>query len=699
MIERIPVSCNRDCGGGCPLEATVEDGRVTRIRNSPHAGPYMQGCIRGFEAARNLYAPDRLTTPLLRTGPRGSGQFRAIPWDEALDRVAEKLNATRDEHGYEAIMRLGGSGSCRGALHHTSSLSMRFFNLYGGCTYTYSSYSSAAASYATPFVLGSDPPGIDAGTLQHAQMIILWGLNVVDCRFGCELHARLREAKARGIPIVVIDPRASATVRELSTEWLPVRPGTDSALMLAMLYVMMTEGLVAREFVARYAVGFDQLERYVLGQDGSPAKTPAWAEALCGTPASAIQALARCYAATKPTALLPGLSFQRTWGGEEPVRLAIALQVATGNLGVLGGSSGALTWGRLPGPRFSGLSVPPPAPRSASVPVYTWADAVLGGKAEGYPSDVRLIYNVGGNYLVEGPDARKSQRAFEKVDLVVCHELFLTPTARYSDIVLPVTHWLERQDITLPGANYLLFSNRAVTPLPEARNDYDILAALAERLGFGAAFSEGRDEEAWLRHFVAHSDVPDYDEFKRTGLYMGADQMRVGLADFVADPAAHPLRTPSGRVELASEVYARTGYPAVPEARILHTSDAYPLRLVTPKSRYRVHSQNSNIPYFRAREEQALWINPTDARTRHIADGDLVTVQSAEGRVRISARVTEEIMPGVVCLLEGVWPTFDAQGVDTAGSANVLTSSTPTEPCRGSRTHSVLVEVTSAHRS
>jgi anaerobic dimethyl sulfoxide reductase subunit A len=263
MPIQIPVSCNRDCGGGCPLLATVEEGRVTRLSNNPEGGPYLGGCVRGLESWRQLHAPDRLTTPLLRTGARGSGEFRAVGWDEALDRVAERLNEIRARYGNEAILPLGGSGSCRGALHNTGTLMRRFIHLFGGATQMYGSYSSSATNFATPYVLGTLEAGIDAATLQHTQMIILWGANIVDNRLGSEFLARIREAKQRGVPVVVVDPRRTNTVRELGTQWLPVLPGTDSALMLALLYVLVTEGLLDRGFIERYAVGFDQLERHI----------------------------------------------------------------------------------------------------------------------------------------------------------------------------------------------------------------------------------------------------------------------------------------------------------------------------------------------------------------------------------------------------------------------------------------------------
>ncbi|NLE76995.1 MAG: molybdopterin-dependent oxidoreductase [Chloroflexi bacterium] len=698
MLERIPVSCNKDCGGGCPLLAYVRDGRVERIGNNPLGGPYMAGCVKGFGMPNTLYAPDRLTRPLIRSGERGDGQFREATWEEALSLVAEKLGTIRERHGAEAVLHLGGSGSCRGALHHTGKLAQRFLSLFGGYTATTGGYSSAAANFVTPYLLGTSAVGVDPGTLQHSQLIVLWGANIADCRFGCETAARIAEARRRGVPVVVVDPRRSATVEELGTQWVPVHPGTDTALMMAMLYVWLEEGLVDRAFAERVSTGFPWLCQRIRGEEpGGVPRTPEWASARCKTPVPAIVELARLYGRTKPAALITGFSIQRTVGGEDAWRMAVALQVASGNLGRLGGTSGGHFINGLPRVLVGSVAVPPKA-GSASIPVLRWPDAILGGRAAGFPSDIKAVYNVGGNYVTEGSDTHKSLRAFAKLEFAVCHDYFLTPTARQCDVVLPATTFLEREDILFPAAgNYLLFSNQAAPPQGQARNDYDILWDLAERLGFGPAFSEGREARQWLEAFLAASEVPDPEEFRRTGLYWGADQMRVGLAAFAAEPTVHPLDTPSGKVELLAAAYAeRTGGSALPESRVLPTTAEYPLRLITPKSRYRVHSQNSNVPAMREREEQNVWLHPEDAALRGIANQDEVVIRSAQGRVRRPGAVTERIMPGVVCLLEGVWPALAPDGAEVAGSANVLTSTEGTQPSLGTRSHSTVVEVDKA---
>jgi anaerobic dimethyl sulfoxide reductase subunit A len=243
------------------------------------------------------------------------------------------------------------------------------------------------------------------------------------------------------------------------------------------------------------------------------------------------------------------------------------------------------------------------------------------------------------------------------------------------------------------GGNHLMFSHKVAEPQGESKTDYDIFCLLAEKLGFLEAFSEGRTEEMWLEKFIAESEVPDPEEFKRKGIYFGADQYRVAFLSFVADPEANPLKTPSGKVQIYSEAYAGSGYSPVPSCRVAYPPASYPLRLVSPKSRFRVHSMGWNIPFLRERERHALWIHPSDAKARGITDGDEVNVSSPQGLLRIPAMVTEDIALGVVSILEGVWPTFDADGVETSGAVNVLTSTVPTQPSQGSRTHTVFVQV------
>jgi anaerobic selenocysteine-containing dehydrogenase len=353
----------------------------------------------------------------------------------------------------------------------------------------------------------------------------------------------------------------------------------------------------------------------------------------------------------------------------------VALQVATGNLGVPGGSSGSMN-NRLPTPRVGTLPVPP-NPTGAAVPVVRWPDLVLEGRAGGYPADVDAVYAVGSNFLNQGADLRKNIEAFRKVGFAVCHELFMTPTARWCDVVLPAAHALEKADIGVPwSGNFLAYKERAVQPAGGARTDYDILSDLADCLGFGPEFTDGKTEAAWLESFLADSEIPDAEAFRREGVYFGAEQERVGLADFVADPARRPLATPSGKVEIASDRYAEdTGFPAVPRWRERPRDGRYPLSLITPKARFRTHSQGSGIPEIRRLAAHALSLNPEDAAERGIADGETARLFNDRGSVLVAVRLDADLMRG------GRLPARRRLGVPGrrrpgpgAGSANMLTS-------------------------
>jgi anaerobic dimethyl sulfoxide reductase subunit A len=690
----VPFSCNLDCGGGCPLLAFVEDGKVTKVIDNPAGGEYIKGCIRGYQSPHIQNAPDRLTKPLIRTGPRGSGEFREASWNEALDLVAEKIAEVKEKHGNEAILNLGGSGAIMSVLHNTKRLANRFLHLFGGATGRWLGYSSAANMFTLPYLLGTVQAGFDSATLKYSNLIILWGSNVVDNRFGSATESWIKDAKKRGVKVITIDPRVTNTVRTLGDQWIKVLPGTDTALMMAVLNVLIKEDLVDRSYIAKYVYGFKDLEAHILGLDDGVDKTPDWAEGMCGTPSETIRQLALEYGNAKPACLITGLAIQRVIGGEEAVRMAVSLQAATGNIGVRGGSSGGYFSSMLPSLRVGALEIMS-NPVKATVPTYEWADAVIQGKKGGYPVDIKFIYVLGTNYLNQGSDIKKNKEAFSKAEFSVAHERFMTATALHCDVVFPVSTSFERTDVMKGGGNFLLYSKQVVPKLTGVKHDYEILCELAERLGFQEEFTEGKTEEEWLDHFIAESEIEDIAGFKEKGIYLGKEQERVAFTDFIVDPVKHALNTPSSKIQLYSEEFAMKGGSPIPEFRPSKPNPDYPLSLVTPKSRYRTHSQNYNIKWFSEMDPQKLWINPVDAKERTIEDGQLILISSPQGKIRIEAFVTEDIIPGVVCLLEGAWPKYEGD-IEVQGSANAVTSTRPTLPSHGSRTHTVHVQIEKA---
>jgi molybdopterin guanine dinucleotide-containing S/N-oxide reductase-like protein len=676
--------------------AHLENGRISRITHNPAAGEMIRPCWRGLHLNLVQEAPDRILKPLIRNGPRGSGQFREADWGEALDLIAERLIDIRSRHGAESVMNMSSAGST-GALHDTGTLTSRFLALFGGCTQQIRSYSNGAASYILPYLLGEDwkRAGFDAATMRHAKMIVLWGANVLEARLGSEIPQRLMEARQRGAEVVVIDPRRSLTAKKSASWWVPIRPGTDAALMLALLYVMVSEGRVDKAFVRTHCVGFDELERYVTGADGVSAHTPEWASGVTGVPADDITRLARMYSDNQPTMLLPGYSIQRVFAGEETYRLGVALQVASGNFGRLGGSCGGLN-NRLPTPRVGELSISE-SPNMPGIPVLRWPDAVLEGRSGGYPSDIHAIYSAGGNYLNQGSDIRKNIRAFIKSEFNVCHELFLTPTAQYCDVVFPAAGPLEKEDIGIPWlGNYLLYKPQVLPRRGSVRSDYEIFCGLAERLGFLEKFSENRSESDWINQFILDSEIPDLDNFRQSGVYLAPDQERTGLDAFAADPQANPLTTESGLVEIASERFHReTGQTAIPTWQPQPEDARYPLLLMTPKDYHRTHSQGSNIAYIREKAAHALDIHPKDASERGVVDGVVARLYNDRGEIRVRVRYLNDILPGVVCLPEGVWAELDDAGVEQEGSANMLTDTSGTLAGTACVMHAVPVQVSS----
>ncbi|HEX78329.1 MAG TPA: molybdopterin-dependent oxidoreductase [Dehalococcoidia bacterium] len=340
---------------------------------------------------------------------------------------------------------------------------------------------------------------------------------------------------------------------------------------------------------------------------------------------------------------------------------------------------------------------------SARILSYKIWEAIIQGKAGGHPADIKMMWVLGSNPVNQMPDTNKCHQAFKKLEFVLVHEQYMSATAKFADILLPVNTWMEREDYAAPwlGAPYYAYANKAIDPLGESRSDLEICTELAARLGI-QGFND-KTEEEWLRHLIAEMpDIPDYDEFKRKGIH------KVQLAEpFVAfkaqieDPENNPFATPSGKIEIYSQTLADMNDPKIPPIPKYFDAEEnwnqplarrYPLQFISTHFRRRVHAQYDNLPWLRRVEPQALWINPVDAQPRGIKDGDLVKVFNDRGVVMTPAWVTERIMPGVVHLAEGGNYHPDEQGIDRGGNPNVLTSSEPS-PLGSNVDNSCLVEV------
>ena len=718
--EVVTSTCAHNCGGRCVVNAHVKDGAIVRISTDPRKWtpemPPLTACVRGFGAAERVNHPDRLRYPLRRVGPRGGGAFERISWDEALDEVAAQMRRIRDAYGPAAILDCSRSGST--AVLHNRAVVQRFLHLFGGCTELWSNLSNEAEIFAIRHTYGPAADckfaGREPTDYVNSRLMILWGWSPADGTFGTNNPQYLHWAHERGVRIVSIDPRATRTSLKLADEHVPIRPGTDAAMLIAMTQVIVSEGLHDQAFLDRVTVGFDEAHlpegapvgssyrSYLLGLSDGIAKTPEWAEPLTGVPAATIRRLAREFGTLKPAALQTGYAPGRTAYGEQFHRAAYALCAITGNVGISGGSSGCSGGARHHGIKRLGA---PPNPANSRVASTLLADLLTRGRAGGYPADIKMVYSACGDLANQCPNVNKITEGLNGLEFMVAHDHFLTPTARYADIVLPATTFWERSDIHTPwsgAGHYAIYMQQAISPMYECRNDMDICADLAKRLGL-EGYKRLPDAE-WLREVCAGTDIDDFDAFRAQGVArLAPGEDAVAFAREVRDPARHPFSTPTGKIEIYSTSIAANPdphglgrIPAIPTWIPPHAGDPrYPLELISPKSRARTHSTHDNQEILSRADRQDVWMHPADAAARGIVNGQAVRVFNQRGATILPAHVTDRIARGVVSIKEGAWFTPGESGADTRGCANVLTEDRAT-PAGAPTYNTCLVEIAPA---
>ena len=725
----ITQSCNVNCGSRCVVKAHVVDGKIVRIStddsgSDEYGNHQIRACLRGRALRQRVYAPDRLKYPMIRTGVRGEAKFRRASWDEALDLIAAKLKDLKARYGNESIYLNYATGQLGGTVSKSwppgQSAIARLMNAYGGYLNHYNTYSTAQITTAMPYVYGANL-GNAIADMANSKLVVMFGNNPAATRLSGAgiVHDLVRVREKAKFPLIVIDPFFTDTAA-IADEWIPIRPGTDAALCAAIAHVLITENLVDQPFLDKYCVGYDDAhlpegipanasyKSYILGLGPDrQAKTPAWASPICAIPVERIVRLAHEIAAAKPCCINQGWGPQRHGNGEDTARAIAMPAILTGNVGIAGGGSGA---------RESGYAIPLETlpvltnPIKDSISFFLWTDAVLRGAEMTATSDgvrgvdklkapIKFIWNYAGNALInQHSDVNRSAeilRDDKKCEMIVVIENHMTASARFADVLLPGTTNLEENDFTVSAfvseMAFAAFTQKAIEPLFECRDVYDICADLAGRLGIRDVFTEGKTRDQWLQLILDKSreKVPGLpatlDDAWKMGIYKAKNpgQPFVAYKAFRDNPEANRLATPSGKIEIFSKRLWDTNrawqlpkgerIPALPEYTQDFDSYAdpkarqYPLQMVDFHYKQRCHSTWGNVPWVKEVAPQQLWINPLDAKTRRIKHGDPVRVFNEHGVSVSKAKVTERVMPGVVLLPQGAWYERDGKKGDKGG--------------------------------
>ncbi len=713
----VTSTCGHNCGGRCVVNAHVVNGRIVKISTDPARWqpemPPLHACGRGVGQLERIYHPDRLQYPMRRVGPRGSGRFERITWDQALNEVADGMLRIRRQYGNAAFLDCSRTGSL--SMLHSSAAAKRFFYKFGGCTELWSNMSAEAEVFAVRMTFGAKAEykssGREPTDYVNSKLILMWGWSPGDGMFGTGTMEYLQEAKRNGVRLICVDPRRTRTSVKLADEHIFIRPSTDAAALIAMAYVIVSERLHDQAFCDRHVLGLDEAHMpegappgaswraYLMGECDGIAKTPEWAEQHTGIPAATLRRLAIEFATTKPAALQCGYAPGRTAFGEQFHRAAYALAAITGNIGIAGGNTGVSNGATG---RAGIRSLPYGSnPIDARVATPLLADLLARGRSGGYPADIRMIYSAGGDLFNQCPNANKVAASLGGVELIVAQDNFVTPTGRHADIVLPATTFWERNDVHTPWAgagHYAIYMKQAIQPMGECRNDIDIFTDLAQRVGIGDY--NDKNEEAWLRELTRDA-VDDFDSFAENGVArFAAPKDAVAFAAQIRDPDNHRFSTPSGRIEIYSlamaarpDPYGLGPMPPIPTwIEPVMKQARYPLMLCSPKSRARTHSIHGNQPMLARIDRDDVWINTEDAAARGVRDGELVRIFNQRGATLLPAKVTSRIAPGVVSIKEGAWFTPNGQGIDTRGCANVLAEDRAA-PCGATTYNTNLVEV------
>ena len=668
--HKVFSACPHDCPDTCAMITTVRDGKAVDVSgNRDH--PFTRGglCVKVNDYQNRIYSPDRVLFPLKRTGRKGAGEFQRITWDEALAEIKTRWTAIIDRRGPTAILPYSYLGT-EGILNGLNS-GDAFFNKLGAVISERTFCDSGAV---TAFLMSCGPTAaVDPESFVHSKYIVLWAINTISNN----LHhwPFIAEAQQRGAKVVVIDPVATRTAKK--ADWhLRIRPGTDGALALGMMNVIIAEGLVDQDYVDKYTVGYDELK------ERAAQFPPDKVAGLTGISVEDIRKLAREFATTQPSVIRIGVGIERHAGGGNTVRALSCLPALVGSWRHCGGGilhmpiwAFPVSWDAVSRPDWI-------RPGTPVINQWRLGQALTGELKLPTPIESLFVYN--SNPMVVAPEQDKIERGLAREDLfTVVSEHFLTDTALFADIVLPATTQLEQFDLMFSwGHLYLTLNEPAIAPLGEAVPNTELFRRLARAMGFNDPYWQRSDEEMavaaldWKNPVLEGIDLP---ALRKTGYA----RLKVGTPETFVPHREGNFPTPSGKCEFKSSM-AAGGNLVVPLFRQGHAGDQpgepldplpnyippnespatnsslaarYPLNMLSPKSHAFLNSSYGNMPAQRHHAgEQKVVINPQDATARGIAAGDMVRVFNERGTFEAVAEVSGDAMAGVVVAPMGYWP-------------------------------------------
>jgi anaerobic selenocysteine-containing dehydrogenase len=687
---QVRAACPHDCPDTCALLVTVEDGVATEVKGDPEH-PTTQGvlCTKVSRYVERTYHPDRILHPLRRVGKKGEGKFERISWDQALDEIATRLKgiAARDPQAILPYSYCGTMGLVQG-----ETMSSRFFNKLGA-SFLERTICATAGATGYKYTIGGSI-GTDLEHFQDAKLILIWGGNPIASNL--HLWMRAQEAKRRGAKLIAIDPYRSLTA-EKCHQHIALLPGTDAALALGMMHVLIAEDLLDHDYVARYTLGFDELK--ARAAEWTPERTAS----TCGITVEEVVQLARDYGhaarRNEPVAIRLNYGLQRVRGGGMAVRNIACLPALVGAWRHAAGGVQLSTSGSFPSNKVALYRPDLLAGRTPrTINMVTIGDDLLRDASPDFGPKVEAVIVYNSNPLAVAPDSSKVQQGFAREDLfTVVLDHFATDTVDYADIVLPATTQLEHVDAHWAyGHLYMMANNAAIAPLGESKSNAEIFRLIAQRMGFDDPVFKETDEELAAQAFDKNSPRAvhfDWESLKRRGW------QKLNMPDAPFAEGGFP--TPSGKCEFYSSAMAADGLDPVPtyippyESAVSNPQLAakYPLAMISPPARNFLNSTFVNVQSLRATEgEPHLDIHPNDAAERSIDHGDMVRIFNDRGSFVARARVTDKARLGLVVGLSIWWKKLASDGKN----ANEVTSQRLTDMGRAPTFYDLLVQVEKA---